>query len=85
MAETLTQAELLKKTRITKLVMDGFKSFGKRTELLFGDEFNVILGPNGSGKSNVLDALCFVRDSDTCAAASSCTIGGRARSQACRT
>ena len=47
-------------TKITKMVMNGFKSFGKRTEILFGDNFNVILGPNGSGKSNVLDALCFV-------------------------
>ncbi|RJQ19358.1 chromosome segregation protein SMC [Candidatus Woesearchaeota archaeon] len=47
-------------TKITKLVLDGFKSFGKHTELLFGDDFNVIVGPNGSGKSNVLDALCFV-------------------------
>lgn len=40
--------------------MQGFKSFAKRTELLFGDQFNVVLGPNGSGKSNVGDALCFV-------------------------
>ena len=40
--------------------MHGFKSFAKRTELLFGPQFNCILGPNGSGKSNVLDALCFV-------------------------
>ncbi len=47
-------------TKITKIVMNGFKSFGKKTEILFGDQFNVILGPNGSGKSNVLDALCFV-------------------------
>ena len=47
-------------TRVTKLILDGFKSFGKRTELLFEPGFNVILGPNGSGKSNVLDALCFV-------------------------
>ena len=47
-------------TKINKLLMHGFKSFAKRTELLFGDNFNVILGPNGSGKSNVLDALCFV-------------------------
>ncbi len=47
-------------TKITKLVMDGFKSFGKRVELFFGDDFNVIVGPNGSGKSNVIDALCFV-------------------------
>ncbi len=47
-------------TKITRLVLDGFKSFGKHTELVFGDDFNVIVGPNGSGKSNVLDALCFV-------------------------
>ncbi len=47
-------------TQIKKLVMNGFKSFAKRTELNFGDNFNVILGPNGSGKSNVLDAICFV-------------------------
>ena len=40
--------------------MHGFKSFAKRTELEFDQDFNVILGPNGSGKSNVLDALCFV-------------------------
>jgi len=47
-------------TRINKLVMHGFKSFAKHTELVFGPKFNVILGPNGSGKSNVLDSLCFV-------------------------
>ena len=40
--------------------MHGFKSFAKRTDLGFNDDFSVILGPNGSGKSNVLDALCFV-------------------------
>jgi len=49
-----------KPTKITRLILDGFKSFGKRTELLFEDGFNVVLGPNGSGKSNILDALCFV-------------------------
>jgi chromosome segregation protein len=53
-------AQEAKATKITKLVLDGFKSFGKRTELLFDDGFNVVLGPNGSGKSNILDALCFV-------------------------
>jgi chromosome segregation protein len=47
-------------TRIKKLVLDGFKSFAKRTELLFDEPFNVIVGANGSGKSNVMDALCFV-------------------------
>jgi len=57
--ESAAQA-LQRTTKITKLVLDGFKSFGKRTELLFEDGFNVVLGPNGSGKSNILDALCFV-------------------------
>jgi chromosome segregation protein len=47
-------------TQINKMVMHGFKSFAKRTEILFGPEFNCVLGPNGSGKSNILDALCFV-------------------------
>ncbi|MFH1787496.1 MAG: chromosome segregation SMC family protein [archaeon] len=45
---------------IKKLVMYGFKSFPRKTELPFTPGINVILGPNGSGKSNVSDALCFV-------------------------
>jgi len=45
---------------IKKLVMHGFKSFVRKTELPFTPGINVILGPNGSGKSNVSDALCFV-------------------------
>ena len=48
------------RTRITRLVMHGFKSFAKRTELELDSEFNVVIGPNGSGKSNVMDALSFV-------------------------
>ena len=47
-------------TQINKLVMHGFKSFAKRTELPFSRQFNIVLGPNGSGKSNILDGLCFV-------------------------
>ncbi len=47
-------------TLIKRMVMRGFKSFAKRTEFVFGKDFNCILGPNGSGKSNVIDALCFV-------------------------
>lgn len=47
-------------TKINKLVLHGFKSFARRTELVFGKDFNCVLGPNGSGKSNILDALCFV-------------------------
>ncbi len=47
-------------TRITRMVMNGFKSFAKHTEMVFGEHLNCVLGPNGAGKSNVLDALCFV-------------------------
>src|SRR3989339_2162844 len=45
---------------IKKLVMYGFKSFPRRTEIPFTSGINVVLGPNGSGKSNITDALCFV-------------------------
>src|SRR3990167_6123195 len=45
---------------IKRLVMHGFKSFPKKTEIPFTPGINVILGPNGSGKSNVSDAICFV-------------------------
>ncbi len=45
---------------IKKLVMYGFKSFARKTEVVFDQGINVIIGPNGSGKSNVSDALCFV-------------------------
>ena len=47
-------------TYIKKLVMQGFKSLPRKTEVPFTPGINVILGPNGSGKSNLSDALCFV-------------------------
>ena len=47
-------------THIKKLIMHGFKSFPRKTEIPFTSEINVVLGPNGSGKSNITDALCFV-------------------------
>ena len=47
-------------TKINKLLMHGFKSFAKKTELVFHNDFNCVVGPNGSGKSNILDALVFV-------------------------
>src|SRR3989344_2564736 len=47
-------------TQIKKITAKGFKSFAEKTEIIFGDKFNVILGPNGSGKSNVTDSICFV-------------------------
>ena len=45
---------------IKKLVMYGFKSFVRKTEVPFAPGINVIVGANGSGKSNISDALCFV-------------------------
>ena len=47
-------------TYIKKMVMHGFKSFARKTEIPFENAMNVIVGPNGSGKSNITDALCFV-------------------------
>jgi len=46
-------------TRITKLSMQGFKSFRKRVSIPLFAGMTVIAGPNGSGKTNILDAICF--------------------------
>lgn len=46
--------------RITKLEMQGFKSFAKKTELQFGSGVTAVIGPNGSGKSNISDAVRWV-------------------------
>ena len=46
--------------RLTKLELNGFKSFAHRTELLFGGGVTAIIGPNGSGKSNLADAVRWV-------------------------
>lgn len=46
---------------IKSIILDGFKSYGKRTEVKgFDPQFNAITGLNGTGKSNVLDSICFV-------------------------
>lgn len=47
-------------TAIKSLHMRGFKSFNKKTDILFQTGLNCVIGPNGSGKSNVLDSLCFI-------------------------
>lgn len=47
-------------TYVKKMVMHGFKSFARKTEIPLENAMNVIVGPNGSGKSNITDALCFV-------------------------
>jgi len=48
------------KTFITRMTLQGFKSFNKRISIPLMPGFNVIAGPNGSGKSNVVDAVVFV-------------------------
>ena len=46
--------------RLTRLDISGFKSFAKKTELLFGSGITAVIGPNGSGKSNISDAVRWV-------------------------
>ncbi|MBO5501046.1 MAG: AAA family ATPase, partial [Clostridia bacterium] len=46
--------------RLTKLEIYGFKSFAKRTEIIFPQNVTGIVGPNGSGKSNISDAVRWV-------------------------
>src|SRR6478735_11748005 len=46
--------------RLSKLHINGFKSFPDRAELGFDDGVTAIVGPNGCGKSNVVDAITWV-------------------------
>ena len=45
---------------LKSIELTGFKSFGKKTELVFGSRISSIVGPNGSGKSNVAEGFRFV-------------------------
>jgi chromosome segregation protein len=45
---------------LKSIELNGFKSFGKKSELSFTSPIAAIVGPNGSGKSNVAEAFRFV-------------------------
>ena len=45
---------------LKSIELSGFKSFGRKTELVFTSTIAAIVGPNGSGKSNVAEAFRFV-------------------------
>jgi len=46
--------------KLSRLTLQGFKSFKNKTSLVIGDGITCIAGSNGSGKSNILDAFSFV-------------------------
>src|SRR3990172_4023335 len=46
--------------RLSKLHINGFKSFPDRAELAFDQGVTAIVGPNGCGKSNIVDAITWV-------------------------
>lgn len=46
--------------RLSKLTLNGFKSFADRTEIEFAAPLVGVVGPNGCGKSNIVDAIKWV-------------------------
>lgn len=45
---------------LKELTINGFKSFAKKSDLVFSSPITAIVGPNGSGKSNVAESFKFV-------------------------
>ncbi len=48
------------KMYLSKLVIDGFKSFGEKISINLHKGLTVVVGPNGTGKTNILDAIKWV-------------------------
>lgn len=47
---------------ITKIELEGFKSFGSPSQIIPLTRLNVLVGANASGKSNLIGALRFLKD-----------------------
>ncbi len=45
---------------LKSLTLNGFKSFAKKTPLVFNSPITSVVGPNGSGKSNIVESIRFV-------------------------
>jgi len=45
---------------LKNITLKGFKSFAKKSQLVFESGICVVVGPNGSGKSNIADAISWV-------------------------
>lgn len=46
--------------KVSRVQLQGFKSFSGRAELELGPGITAVVGPNGSGKSNLVDAIRLV-------------------------
>src|SRR5258706_4849336 len=54
---------LARRVLLHEITPTNFLSFGLDTPPIRLGALNVIIGPNGSGKSNLIEAICFLRES----------------------